>query len=143
MKTQEQIKSEVLAYLNKTSQHLFQKENGEFYNVLVDGNNLIVINGDRVSVYDINKQIEWYGNNTKCVIKHMLFLNKKLKSIKNFKAMKERIKVIKEKITGKEDKNEIVKIIDKSLSELKVEDMRQRVDNTEEPKVGFFKKIFK
>ena len=111
MKTAEQIKSEVVNYLNKTSIHLFVKENGDFYKVLVNGDYFIVINGDKVSTYSINDYITWYGNNTKSVIKHLLFLDRKLKSIKNFKTMKEKMNTIKECISGKTDKVEITKIV--------------------------------
>src|ERR1035437_1403323 len=129
MKTTEQIKSEVLSYLNQTSKHLFvneedwkkEKLSGErgtckFYSVLVEGNNFIVIDGDRVSVYNIDQYISWYGGNTKCVIKHKLFLNKKLKSIKNFKTMREKISTIKEAISGKTDISEITKIATQLIS---------------------------
>ena len=40
MKTTEQIKSEVINYLTKTSNHLFQTTKEEFYKVLVEGDNI-------------------------------------------------------------------------------------------------------
>lgn len=129
MKTTEQIKSEVVNYLNKTSNHLFVKTNGDFYKVLVEGDNFIVIDGNKVNVYNINEHITWYGNNTKCVIKHKLFLIpsytstpypggnlNKLKSIKNFKTMREKFSKIKESIAGKTDKNEITKLVTQELT---------------------------
>lgn len=132
MKTTEQIKSEVINYLTKTSNHLFQTTKEEFYKVLVEGDNYIVINGDKVSVTNVNDMISYYGNNTKCVIKHQLFLipsytslnypatnSNKLKSIKNFKTMREKFNKINEAISGKTDKTEIKNIVTNKLNELK------------------------
>ena len=132
MKTTEQIKSEVINYLTKTSNHLFQTTKEEFYKVLVEGDNYIVINGDKVSVTNVNDMISYYGNNTKCVIKHQLFLipsytslnypatnSNKLKSIKNFKTMREKFNKISESISGKTDKTEIKNIVTNKLNELK------------------------
>ena len=116
MKTTEQIKSEGLNYLNKTSIHLFVKENGEFYKVLVEGDNFIIINGDKSHVYNINDYITWYGVNTKSVIKHVIFLGKKLKSIKNFKSIKEVHSKVKEAIDEKTDKIEISKIVNSVIT---------------------------
>jgi hypothetical protein len=85
MKTTEQIKTEVLGYLTKTLNHLFTIGDTE-HKVLLEGDFYIVINGSNVSVNDINTMIGYYGNNTKCVIKHQLFLtpryyNKPIKTI--------------------------------------------------------------
>lgn len=111
MKTTEQIKSEVVSYLNNTSKHLFTNEKGEFFRVIVEGNRFIVIDGTRVTIYYIDDTISVYESNTKCVIKHRLFLNRKFKSIKNFKTMKEKISIIKEAISGKTDRTEITKLV--------------------------------
>ena len=116
MKTTEQIKSEVVNYLNNTSKHLFVNEKGEFYKVLVEGNNFIVIDGEKVSTFNIDEQVSWYDVNTKNVIKHSLFLNKKLKSIKSFKTIKEKYARIKEVISGKTDKSEITKLVKQELT---------------------------
>jgi hypothetical protein len=104
MKTTEQIKTEVVNYLTRTSQHLFTDTKGSFYKVFVDGDNFIVIKDDKTTVYDINKYIQWYAQHTECVVKHLLFLipsysyvgslkdnnTNKLKSIPYFKAMREK-----------------------------------------------------
>lgn len=117
MKTQEQLKLEVVSYLNKTSNHLFTRENGDLYKVIVEGDNFIVMDGDKVTVYSINDYIGWYGiNNVKCAIKHRLFLNKNLKCIKNFKSMKGKVSKIKESISGKTDKVEITKLVTQQLT---------------------------
>lgn len=146
MKTTEQIKSEVVRYLINTSNHLFVTTKGEFYKVLVEGNNFIVINGDKVSTYNIDEHISWYGNNTKCVIKHKLFLipsytslnypatnSNKLKSIKNFKTMREKVSTIRETISGKTDKSEINKLVTSLLTGTTV---------TTEEKKSFLSKLF-
>jgi len=133
MKTTEQIKSEVVNYLNNTSKHLFVNEKGEFFRVLVEGNNYIVMNGDKASTYNIDEQVSWYGANAKNVIKHNLFLNRKLKSIKNFKTMKEKVSTIKESISGKTDKSEITKLVISLLTGIPV--------ITEEKK-SFLSKLF-
>jgi len=124
MKTTEQIKSEVVSYLNKTSKHLFVKENGEFYNVIVEGDNFILINGDKVTVYNVNDYVTWYGVNAKNAIKHILFLNRKLKSIKNFKVMKDKVSSIKESLVGKTDKVEITKIVTQLVTGVVIEDRK-------------------
>ncbi len=104
MKTQEQLKNEVVNYLTRTSQHLFMDTKGSFYKVFVDGDKFIVIKDEKSTVYDINNYVKWYSQNAKCTIKHMLFLipsysyvgsdqnnnANKLKSIPYFKAMREK-----------------------------------------------------
>ncbi len=124
MKTTEQIKSEVVSYLNKTAKHLFVKENGEFYNVIVEGDNFILINGDKVTVYNVNDYVTWYGVNAKNTIKHILFLNRKLKSIKNFKVMRDKVSSIKEAVAGKTDKAEITKIVTQLVTGIVIEDRK-------------------
>lgn len=134
MKTTEQIKSEVVNYLNQTSNHLFVTTKDELYKVIVEGDYFIVINGDKVSIYNINDYVSWYGNNAKCVVKHNLFLIpsytypegnvNKLKSIKNFKTMRVKIDTIKQAISGKTDKNEIVNIVKSLNKSLNTEEVK-------------------
>ena len=113
MKTQEQIKSEVINYLENTSKHLFATKTDSLYKVILDkeSDRFIVINGDRVSLYNIGDYIKWYGVNAKGVIKHIIFLNKELKSIKNFKAMRLKVDKIKSLIKSDMTKDSISKII--------------------------------
>jgi hypothetical protein len=123
MKTTEKIKSEVVNYLNETAKHLFVSESDwkkvkikdftdiKYYKVLVEGDNFITISGESISIYNINDYISWYGANAKCVIKHELFLNKKLRSIPSFKIIDEKMSTIKQAISGKTDRIEISKII--------------------------------
>ncbi len=127
MKTKEQIKTEVLNYLEQTSKHLFVKKNGELYKVFVEGNNIIVLNGDKTTIYDIDQYISWYEGNAKCVIKHILFLNKELKSTKNFKTMKEKVSTIKEAISEKTDKTEITKITNSIVSGIPVTEEKKSI----------------
>lgn len=136
MKTTEQIKSEVVSYLNTTSKHLFVSENGEFYKVLVEGSNFIVINGSRVTTYNIDEHIGWYGVNTKNVVKHNLFLNKKLKSIKSFKTIKDKYNKIKEVINGKIDKSELSKLVQQELNIIPL------MPEITEEKKSFLSKLF-
>jgi hypothetical protein len=69
--------------------------------------------------------IGYYGDNTKCVIKHQLFLipryyNKTIKTIPNYKLAKEKYslisEVIKDRFLLKTDKVEVQKIIKSMLS---------------------------
>lgn len=115
MKNVEQIKSEVLNYLTKTTGHLFTIGKSE-HKILLEGDFYIIINGNNVSVSNINTMIGYYGNNTKCVIKHQLFLipryyNQEIKTIPNYKLAKEKYLLVSNSIKGKTDKNEIQKIV--------------------------------
>jgi two-component system phosphate regulon sensor histidine kinase PhoR len=73
MKTKEQIRTDVVNYLNKTSKHLFVDDKGNLFKVIFDekSGRYITIQGDRVSAsYNtIDESIEYYGSNAKCVIK--------------------------------------------------------------------------
>ena len=126
MKTKEQIKSEVLSYLTKTSKHLFKIGKDLEYKIILEGDFYIIIAGDSVKVANIDTLINYYDNNTKCVIKHELFLipsfgyttlidgkyfKQPAMSIPNYKLAKEKYLLISESIKGKTDKNEIQKII--------------------------------
>lgn len=107
MKTQEQIKQEIVNYLTKTSIHTFIKPKAtykysqtgsqyeydyneftyfkvikiedEFFQLEKSGNNY------KLSKIDIDTYIKYYNNNAKCVISNNLFLDKKMKSVKSNK----------------------------------------------------------
>lgn len=115
MKTTEQIKTDVVNYLNKTSKHLFVDDKGNLFKVIFDENlgRYITIQGDRVDVsyITIDEKIAYYGSNTKCIIKHDLFLNKNLKSVKNFKVMRQTVKQIQDGIVEGMDRNQIIKFV--------------------------------
>ena len=108
MKTQEQIKQEIVSYLTKTEVHTFIKPKATFkwgkeqsyyeydyneftyFKVLVKDGEFFYLEkngvGDyRMSKIDIDYFIKYYGNNSKCVISNNLFLGKKMKSVKSNK----------------------------------------------------------
>jgi hypothetical protein len=108
MKTQEQIKQDIVSYLTKTSAHTFIKpkattkwiKEGVYYEydyndftyfkiVVKDGEfyYLEKRDGNDYKLYPINidSSITYYGNNAKCVISHNLFLGKKMKSVRSNK----------------------------------------------------------
>ena len=81
-------KQEVISYLTKTSKHFFKNEKGDTLEVKFNPETgEFSYNGSRV--YNINGFLENYKENAKCVIKHMLFLNKKFKSVKRPKVIAE------------------------------------------------------
>lgn len=112
MKTQEQIKKEVINYLDKTSLHVFIKPKSTFdwkeskynydykdftyFKVIKESDNVYKILEDG-KIRDLNYEyyIKNYNENSKCVIKNMLFIYKKMKSVKTTKLVDEVINVIK------------------------------------------------
>lgn len=112
MKTTEQIKGEIVNYLTKTSQHTFIKPKSTFkwrqggshyeydyneftyFKVIKIGEDFFYLensNGQNTPTtyklykIDIDSKIKYWGNNTKCVISNLLFLGKKMKSVKSNK----------------------------------------------------------
>lgn len=126
MKTKEKIKKEVLNYLEKTLNHTFVKSNGDLYKVLIYGDNLLLISGNKISVYNIDDYVNSYMSNTKCVLKHIMFLipsysfpsgnTNKIKSVRTTKDIKEKFNKIKNLIEDKKEKIEIIKIIESELN---------------------------
>lgn len=118
MKTNQQIKSEVINYLKKSSNHLFQIGNDE-HKIIIHNDYYIRISGKHVFVNDINKKIEYYGNNAKNVIKHSLFLTPsygyKIKTIPYYKSAREKYKNISEALIGKTDIKDITDTIKKMI----------------------------
>ncbi len=125
MKTKEQIKQEIVNYLTKTSQHTFIKPKATFkwkqegsnyeydYNeftyfkvIKIDEDFYYLSNSNgqntpttyRLNKIEIDNFINYWGNNTKCVIGNQLFLDKKMKSVKSNKYHLEQIKDILDKI---------------------------------------------
>ena len=122
MKTQEQIKQEIVNYLTKTSQHTFIKPKVTFkwktegsyheydYNdftyfkvIKIEEDFYYLEKQNGTSNYKLNKididyYIKYWGNNAKCVISNNLFLDKKMKSVKSNKYHLEKIKEILESI---------------------------------------------
>jgi hypothetical protein len=120
MKTKEQIKTEVLNYLNKSSKHLFTIGDVE-HKVLVEGDFYIRITGNDVSVNSIDFYINHWDSNAKNVIKHQLFLTPRypkmeIKTIKYYKESKLLTQKIQDSIKGKKNIEEIKSIIKNILS---------------------------
>jgi hypothetical protein len=112
MKTQEQIKQEIVSYLTKTAGHTFirpkttfkwDKENSHYeydydqftyfkvFKIEEDFFYLESNNGQNTPTsyklykIDVDSKIRYYEGNAKCVINHNLFLGKKMKSVKSNK----------------------------------------------------------
>jgi hypothetical protein len=114
MKTE--IKAEVLNYLKKSSKHLFEINGIEHKILILNDDTFIRITGNDISVYNIDNFINYYGTNTKCVIKHSLFLtpryyNKEIKTIPYYKNARKKYESIINSIKDKTDKAEIITII--------------------------------
>lgn len=97
MKTNEQIRQEVINYLTKTSNHTFNYEDGKLFKIVYKDDKFYIL--DEKSLYNmkelnLDSTISYYGSNAKNVIKHQLFLNKNLKSVRNTKFIKDSIKSI-------------------------------------------------
>ena len=114
MKTNEQIKKEVTNYLEKTTNHLFIKpkatfkwgnenksgyyeydyQNFTYFKIFKKENDYYILEDGKVKKIDIDYYIKYWNNNSMCVISNNLFLNKKMKSIKqNLKNLDE-IKIL-------------------------------------------------
>jgi len=90
-KTNEQIKTDIVNYLTKTSNHTFVKPDGSYFKIFKreDGTFQLFENKTLNLPINIDQYISWYGENAKNVIKHRLFLNKEMKSVKNIKSLEE------------------------------------------------------
>ena len=108
MKTQEQIKQDIVSYLTKTSAHTFikpkatfkwDKENSHYeydyneftyFKVIKIGEDFFYLESVKEQTYklhkiDVDTKIKYYEGNAKCVINHNLFLGKKMRSVKSNK----------------------------------------------------------
>lgn len=91
MKTIDKNRQKVLDYLDKTSKHTFVRKDREdegYFKVIKDGDKFKVLRRGKVFPLDIDYYINYYGRNAKNVIKHRLFLNENMYSIKNTKYVK-------------------------------------------------------
>lgn len=118
------IKQEVMNYLKKTSEHTFVKPKATFkwgstsrYECDYDDTTYfkVFVDGDKVSyleysdVYkkyqlktiDVDYFVNKYKGNALCVISNILFLNKKMKSVKQTKYVKSQIDEILKSIESK------------------------------------------
>ncbi len=103
MKTNEQIKQEIVNYLTKTSHHTFSYDDGKLFKVIKDEDKFFIVDENSHQKFKelFDFYINNYGNNAKCVLKHSLFLGRKVKSIKTNKYTKE---VINELISSSKKK---------------------------------------
>ena len=112
MKTQEQIKQEIVSYLTKTSVHTFIKPKATFkwgdsktpgyyeydyndstyFKVIKTGEEFFILENItqskpeyRLTKIDIDFYIKYWDNNSKCVLSNSLFQEKKMKSVKSNK----------------------------------------------------------
>lgn len=128
-KTKLQIEKEALAYLTKTSLHVFKTNSGYLYKIITFenegkhyyatimlGNGKVLINTQEVLS---DRQFAYYGNNSINVLKSSLFPTwYKTQSIPNFKKMRALIA---------EFKNEI-KVDNKSNTELAEKMQKKLID---------------
>ena len=118
MKTQEQINAEIFSYLNKATNHTFIKpkatfkwgssttpgyyeydyENGTYFKIFKKEDGFYVLENDKLTKLDVDWYIKYCGKNAKCAIKHRLFLDKKMKGVKNTKYVQEQINQLLEPI---------------------------------------------
>ena len=94
MKTNAQ---KVFDYLEKTSKHTFSYEDGSLFKVVKDGDDFYIV--DEKSSFptkkiNIDNTISYYENNAKNVLKHRLFLNRPIKSVKNNKFTNSKIETL-------------------------------------------------
>lgn len=130
MKTQEQIKKEVITYLQKTSQHLFEKEGTlmkvlyfkeeetEYYAIVKIKDKDIQITTQKVWNHEVHSQQKFFLKH------HYLFQSwdsKKWNSIRHFKKIKNLLNSISENISSSADKNKelISKLKKEGLVDLK------------------------
>lgn len=94
---QEQYKEKVLKYLEKTLNHTFSYEDNKLFKLIKVEDKFYIYDEKsylKKKTIDIDYYLSIYKSDAKCVIKHMLFLNKKLKAIKNTSEVKEKISLM-------------------------------------------------
>lgn len=114
-KTQEQLTSEINAYLTKTSQHLFSVDNKlitfvPFKDGSQDAYATIIITNDKISIFAQSMLSDYmyntYGNNSLNVCKNMCFPQyQKSSSIPYFKKMKALVAEITPQLTLNSEQN--------------------------------------
>jgi len=96
MKTTADYKKEVISYLEKTSKHLYETESGIYFITIAQDNTLVVLNSNgTVKKYNIDSFVEYYKEHSKSIMKQLLFLGKKTKTIRRYKAIREKIELFK------------------------------------------------
>jgi hypothetical protein len=115
MRTKEQIKTEIVNYLQKSSKHLFTIGGAE-HRVILHGDLYIRITGNDVSVNSIDFYISHWGSDAKNVIKNNLFLipryyKREIKTIPYYKDARLLTNKIIESIKDKKNMDEIKNIV--------------------------------
>ena len=83
--TQQEIKKIIIKYLDNTSKHIFKYEDGTIFRVIKKDDRYHVLDyRRRITSEEINVDniVSYWMENSKCIIKHRLFMGKKLTSIK-------------------------------------------------------------
>jgi hypothetical protein len=109
------IKQEIVSYLTKTSGHTFIKPKSKWINkdgkigveydyndftyfkVFKNGEDFTYLENGKVNKLDIDYYIKYWGNNAKDVLSKSLFLDKKMKSIRQNKWVNAEIEKLVEK----------------------------------------------
>lgn len=82
----EKFKKQVLEYLTKVSEHLYQDESGNYMKIIVDGEKVKLLKKIRgkyeLRNYNYESTANNYKGNAKCVISHDLFLIPKNRGVK-------------------------------------------------------------
>jgi hypothetical protein len=81
----------VEAAVGEPGYYEYDYENSTYFKVFNEGEKWFYIEDDKIKNLDIDYYIKYYGNNAKCVISHKLFLDKKMKCIRNNKFIKSNI----------------------------------------------------
>jgi hypothetical protein len=68
-----------------------------YFKVIKKDEEFYYLEGGNLKKIDIDNYIKYYGNNAKCVISNILFLNKKMKSVKNKYHLSEIEKLLEKK----------------------------------------------
>jgi hypothetical protein len=87
-------KKQVINYLTKTSAHTFQKKDESYLKIFIDGETVKVLEGNKLTVLDVDQYVKWYLENAKNVVTHRLFLNKEMRSVKQTKYVRSKINEI-------------------------------------------------
>jgi hypothetical protein len=115
MKTEQQIRKEVIDYLEKTSIHTFLKpkatfkwgdsktpgyyeydyENGTYFKVYKEGEEWFYIQNESVCKLDVEGYLKYHRGNAKCGIGNFLFLGKNMKSVRNTKFVRSKIEEVR------------------------------------------------
>jgi hypothetical protein len=83
----------------KPGYYEYDYQNGSIFKVIKEGDNYQILEDGKLRKLDFEYYISYYKSNSKCVVKNNLFLEKKMKGIKNSRKVKEQISLIKETLS--------------------------------------------